>query len=176
MGRLTRFAVIGLILSHFVSHFGPAEAAQDVWKPITAGGMSVSLPCTGDWKSTRQDVPEEASVVTANLLSCKTGDSFYLIAWTEVETNAQFDGMAALRSSRDAFLREAGGGQLITSADIVHDGLKGIEFTAHLRGLLLSSRGVFHAKRWYQVTIGTPLNQDRSKDIKRLLTSLKVKR
>ena len=172
MGRLTRFAVIGLIFSQF----GSVDAAQDVWKPITAGGMSVSLPCTGDWQSKRQDVPEEASVVTANLLTCKTGDSFYLITWTEVETQAQFDGMAALRSSRDAFLKQAGDGQLLTSADIVHDGLKGIEFTAHLRGLLLTSRGVFHAKRWYQVTIGTPLNQDRSKDIKRLLTSLKIKR
>ena len=170
--RTLTFVMLGLILALF----GPVEAAQDAWKPITAGGMSVSLPCTGDWQSTRQDVPEEASVVIANLLTCRTTDSFYLITWTEVETNAQFDGMAALRSSRDAFLREAGDGQLITSADIVHDGLKGIEFTAHLRGLLLSSRGVFHKKRWYQVAIGTPLNQDRSKDIKRLLTSLKIKR
>ena len=97
--------------------------------------------------------------------------------WSEVVTNAQFDGMAFLRSSRDAMLKQAGGATLISGADIVHDGLKGIEFTANLRGTsLLTSRGVFQGKRMYQVSIGTPLNQDRSKDINRLLTSLKIAR
>lgn len=173
MRRRTRFAVIVLILSQF----GPVDAAQDVWKPIKAGGMSVSLPCTAEWETNKQEVPEEAAVVTANILACKTADSLYLIMWSEVVTDNQFDGMAFLRSSRDAMLKQAGGATLISGADIVHDGLKGIEFTANLRGTsLLSSRGVFHGKRIYQVSIGTPLNQDRSKDINRLLTSLKIAR
>jgi hypothetical protein len=97
--------------------------------------------------------------------------------WAEVVTKNRFDGMAALRSGRDTMLKQAGGAQLITGTDIVHHGLQGIEFTAHLRGTtLLSSRGVFQANRMYLVTIGTPLNQDRSADIKRLLTSLTIAR
>ncbi len=172
MHRLT-FAVIGLILAHF----GAVEASQDTWRPITGGGMSVSAPCTGEWTTTTQDVPEEASVVTTNLLGCKTGDSFVVLLWSEVVTKLRFDGMLALRSGRDAMLKQAGGGLLMTSADIEHDGLKGIEFTANLRGTtLLSSRSVFHGKRMYQVAIGTPLNQDRSADITRLMTSMKIAR
>lgn len=172
MRRLTRLAVLGLILSHF----GPVAAAQDGWKPMKAGGMSVSLPCTADWQTNKMEIPEEASVVTTNILACKTGDSLYLIMWSEVVTNAQFDGMAFLRSSRDAMVKEAGG-SLLKTDDIVHDGLTGVEFTANLRGTsLLTSRGVFQGKRMYQVSIGTPLNQDRSKDINRLLTSLKIAR
>ena len=174
MQTLTRFsASIALLLAQFA----PAAAAQANWKPITAGGMTVSMPCTADWETKTQEVPEEAAVVTSHLLGCKAGDAFYLIQWTEIETTAQLDGMAALRSSRDAMVRQAGGGTLITSNDITHDGLKGIEFTANLRGsMLLSSRSVFHGKRMYLVSVGTPLNQDRSADISRLLKSLKVKR
>ena len=173
MQRLTRFAMVALIFSHF----GPAHAAQGGWKPITAGGMSVSLPCTADWETATQEVPEEAAVVTSHMLACKTTDSLFLLQWTDIETKAQFDSMAALRSSRDAMLKTAGGGQLITGRDIDHDGLKGIEFTANLRDtFLLSSRGVFRGKRMYSIAIGTPIKQDRSADIKRFLTSLKIAR
>jgi hypothetical protein len=176
MVRLTHFAMIGLILAHA----GALDATQDAWKPVTGGAMSVSLPCTGEWTTNKQDVPEEASVVTSHLLACKTADSFYLVMWSEVETKAQFDGMLFLRSSRDAMVKQAGGAggaQLLASSDIVHDGLKGIEFTANLRGAsLLSSRGVFQGHRIYQVSVGTPLDQDRSADIKRLLASLKIAR
>ena len=173
MQRLTRFAVVGLILSHF----GPLAAAQEGWKPMAGGGMSVSLPCTSEWETATQEVPEEAAVVTTHMLACKTSDSIFLLQWTDVDTKAQFDGMAALRSSRDAMLKTAGGGQLITGRDIEHDGLKGIEFTANLRDtFLLSSRGVFRGKRMYSIAIGTPIKQDRTADIKRFLASLKIAR
>ena len=172
MRRLTCFALAGLILSHF----GLIEAAQNAWKPIAAGGMTVSLPCTGEWESKTQEVPEEAAVVTTHLLGCKTNEGFYLIQWSEIETKLQFDGMAALRSSRDAMVKQAGG-TLLTSTDIVHDGLKGIEFTANLRDtLLLSCRSVFQGRRMYSVSVGTPIKQDRSADINRLLRSLKIER
>jgi hypothetical protein len=173
MQRLTLFAVIGVILGHF----GPVKAAQDMWKPVAAGGMSVLLPCTGDWNTSKQDVPEEAAMVTTNILRCKTADAFYLVMWSEIVTKNRFDGMAALRAGRDSMLKRAGGAQLMTGADIVHDGLRGVEFTASLRDTtLLSSRGVFQANRMYQVTIGTPLNEDRTADITRVLTSLKISR
>jgi hypothetical protein len=172
MGKLT-FAAAGLI----VASVGGFAAAQDVWKPVAAGGMSVSMPCTADWNTSTQEVPEEASVVTTHVLACKTTDSFYLLSWSEVETRAQFDGMAAIRSFRDAMLKSSGNALLISSGDIELDGLKGIEFTGNLRDtLLLSGRGVFRGKRIYSISVGTPIKQDRSADTKRFLTSLKISR
>jgi len=173
MTRPSAVATLALFLA-ISSH---RLAAQDVWKPVTAGGMSVSLPCTAEWTTTKHDLPEAAAVVTTHNLGCKTGDSLYVVGWTEVVTKGPFDGMTELRSSRDAMLKQAGGAVLLTSGDIVHDGLQGIEFTANLRGTtLLSSRSVFQGNRMYLVSVGTPLNQDRSADIKRLLTSLKIAR
>jgi hypothetical protein len=171
--RTLSVAVLGLTLVHF----GPAVVAQGAWKPITGGGMSVSAPCTGDWDTTTHDVPEAAMVVTNHNLGCKTGDSLYLVGWTEIATKAPIDGMTEVRASRDAMLKQAGGAVLLTSNDIVHDGIQGIEFTANLRGtVLLSCRTLFKGNRLYLVSVGTPLNQDRSADIKRLLTSIKIAR
>jgi hypothetical protein len=168
--RRLAFAVCGLILAHF----GPVQA-QEGWKPITAGGMTVSQPCSAEWDTVRREVPEEAAIVTAHMLVCKTSDTLFLLSWTDIETRNRIDGMTVLRSSRDAMLKEIGGALLMTSGDIEHDGLKGLEFTANLRDrLLLSGRAVFHEKKWYTVTIGTPIKQDRSADIKRFLTSFRI--
>lgn len=171
MRRLT-FAAFGLILAHF----GPVQA-QDGWKPLSAGGMTVSMPCTGDWDTSTHNLPEAAMVVTNHQLGCKTGDAFYLVGWTEIATKAQLDGMTEVRASRDAMLKQAGGAVLLTSNDIAHDGSQGIEFTANLRDtVLLTCRTLFKGNRLYLVSVGTPLKQDRSADIKRLLTSIKIAR
>ena len=104
-------AVLGAVLAHF----GSADAAQGDWKPINGGGMSVSAPCTAEWETTTHKVPEAAMVVTSHNLACKTGDSFYVVGWTEILTKGRVDGMTEVRASRDAMLKQAGGAVLLTS-------------------------------------------------------------
>jgi hypothetical protein len=66
--------------------------------------------------------------VAQETLGCKTGESLYLVGWTEIATKGRLDGMTEARASRDAMLKQAGGAVLLTSNDISHDGSRGIEF------------------------------------------------
>ena len=158
------FLTLVLIL-HF---FSSTPAAQVPWNAITNGQMSMSMPCTGAWETTK----EPGSIT--QIYMCKSGNDTYLASWSEYEPSFKVETAAELKSNRDNLIKGVGA-VLLTNSDITYQGLPGLEFTANLKGTyLITSRVVIQGRHPFMLATMTPLNENRADSIQRFFASLRI--
>ena len=126
------------------------------------------MPCAPSWRTAQE------TGFVSHISVCTSGDERYLIGWVDYPPNYRATPEAELKANQDNFVKGVEG-VLLTSAPITMAGRPGLEFTTNVKGaLLMTTRVIMEGMRPYQVTIVTPLGQDRADNIRKFLTSLRI--
>jgi hypothetical protein len=132
------------------------------------------MPCTPTWKT--EDVPrtETAAAYTSHLALCRSGDEIYLVGWVDYERGFRMDVKAELAANRDNLIKGIAGALLLTSSSVTYQGLPAMDVTGRVGERHITSRIIIDDVRPYQLAVLTPINADRSQNINRFITSLRI--
>ena len=105
---------------------------------------------------------------------CKAGDEIYLVAWVDYHPTFRPDIDAELKANQDNFIKSFLA-VLLTSTPIKHNGMPGLDFVGQRQGqYLVTSRVVMDGYRPLMAAVVTPLNQDRSQNIRKFVNAFNV--
>jgi hypothetical protein len=170
---LTRRLALVLVMLYAC---GLRTDAQAQWNDYAnrEGRLLVALPCAPVWKA--EDVPRKGTEAAyqSHIGMCRAGDEVYLVGWVDYEAGYVPEVEGELAANRDNTIKGIEGAQLLTSTSVTYQGLPGMDFTARVGARHLTSRVLLKGIRPYQLLAVTPLNEDRSRNINRFITSFQV--
>jgi hypothetical protein len=159
----------------FVASAAAGLAAQTAWTTFTSQDTSASFvaPCLMKGNKTETAKQNGQPAHTDYLYICTAADEMYVFGLTDYEAGYTFDNDAELKANRDNLVKGLEGATLLTSDGITYAGLRGLEFTVNWANTskLVTSRVFMVGRRPYMLAVATPLNQNRSENIRRFLAS-----
>lgn len=161
--------VAGLILG------GARAGAQVTWADYTKpeARLTFSMPCAPTWQDGVADSPISGQYAS-HIGLCKSGDEIYLIGWVDYLPSYKPNIEAELKANQDNF-NKGFNAVLLTSTRTTHQGLPALDFTANReQTLFVTSRVVMDGYRPYIAAIVTPINADRSDNIRRFMASFRI--
>ena len=171
--RATRGAVVAALYAGLLVAGAPPFYAQ-TWTTYTKPEvrLTYSMPCAPEWKTTTAENPSGPS--TTHLGMCKAADELYLAAWVDYAPTYRPNIDAELKANQDNFVKSFLA-VLLTSTPATHNGMPALDFVAQRQGqYLVTSRVVMDGYRPLMVAIVTPLNQDRSQNIRKFVNAFNV--
>ncbi len=172
---MRRVAVTLVLTAGILGAAASRPNAQDGWTDYTKtdGRLSYSTPCAATWRTSVTD-NAISGPYTANLGTCRAGDEIYIVGWVDYQPAFKPDTDGELKANQDNFVKSFGA-VVLTSTPTTHQGMPALDFTANReQTYLVTSRVVMEGSRPYMFAIVTPINQDRSANIRKFSNSFRI--
>jgi hypothetical protein len=150
---------------------GPAVAADWIVFTPPDGRSSVTLPAQPTESKDSGGTAEEP--FTTVFYTTRNEGTVYMYGWVDYDPKYKFGIQAELDANRDNFIKGVNG-KLLKSTQISYGEHPGIEFTGENEKLYFQSRVYIVGKRPYQMVVAVAKGQERSPNINKFLTSLKL--